>query len=380
MSSDISKELRRKIDLIAQQPFYWIRKNIPEARVWEDELYDLIDRLKALWQEARLSRINLCLLLKWQKTDRDGREHSIEDLPELQKIQNASGSKLIFLIDLDGTIIGREQMDEEINWVDAQLISRELDCVVFWFGKGFEIFCKGMPWSPDNKAKILRETKSKQRDSLLPMDDYHKVLNAHFEKWIRDEARIDYWFKRNEILLPAPEKIFQKCLWNFLDREVDCIADREPMFPDRSRCDIRVFLDDYDLFFIEIKWIGFSAIRVRDKAEWSAEKPLEFSINRAIDGAHQTKTYVEKNNYIAFDHRIRLAIYLVYDAYPEPATPIDYGDDIRKFILLEPIEFRLVTSSPSKATKGIAVQKGLAKKGGRRPSKSNGQTRTRARV
>ena len=107
------------------------------------------------------------------------------------------------------------------------------------------------------------------------------------------------------------------------------------MFKDGSRCDVRIFVDDFDMYFIEIKWIGFSAARRRKSTV----------ISKASDGVQEwleqlmehfrRSDYIEKNNNQYFDHRIRLGIYLVYDAYPKPRTPIDYGKEIRDCALLQ---------------------------------------------
>ena len=250
----------------------------------------------------------------------------------------------------------------EIEPASLMALSQKRQAVFFWLGPDFRIYCNGYLWDDRNKLEILKEIKSKKRDRFLSMSDYHKVLDTHFRQCLCDEARVLYWFpgKKNQVLQPLPERIFQKSLWEFLDREVEGQVDREPMFKDESRCDIRILVD-YDIYFIEIKWIGRTAKRLHDRAivTAEAEEATEFRTNHAIDGAYQTKQYIERNNSVEYDNRIKLGIYVVYDAYPEPRTPIDYGDEIRRFPLLEVKEYQLVSKSPSVETKNIAKRKGL---------------------
>lgn len=254
-------------------------------------------------------------------------------------------------------MIGELDVEDEIDPSAIRMLSTMREAVVFWLGPELEILCKGITWNPKHKLEILRDIKSKRRYQLLSMDNYREVLTIHFEQHLRDEARTSYWFQKNKLLNPNPEKIFQKSLLAFLTDEVDCNADREPMFKDGSRCDVRVVLDDYDMFFIEIKWIGFSAVKRNNTV--TGNHPNEFRVDRAIDGAFQTKRYIDKNNQSQFDHRIRLGIYLLYDAYPKPVIPIDYGKEIQDCVLLDIMEFALVSESPSIETKGIAKRKGL---------------------
>ncbi|MSP12337.1 MAG: hypothetical protein EXR62_05195 [Chloroflexi bacterium] len=359
----LSEEELHELNRIADEPFYWIRKYVPEARDWEEEFYTLVDNIKGIWKECRINRINLSFALTWQITDDDSNPLKIMDYSELQKMQNSNNSELIFVIDIRGKIIDSIKIDQEITHVSIRHISQIRQIVIFWIGPEFQVFCQGFTWTPQNKGEVLREIKSKRRENLLSMDDIKSVIDTHFNQYILDEARVNYWFdgKKNSILMPTPERIFQKSLWDFLNREVDCTADREPMFKDGSRCDIRIIVDySSDLYFIEIKWIGRSAKRHPDKLEISAQDPFEFDVARAIDGAYQTKKYIEKNNSIGYDQRIKLAVYLVYDAYPNPVTPINYGSEIKESPLLEILEYRLVTFSPSVETRGIAKRKGLA--------------------
>ena len=361
MISKLSSDERRVLTRIAHEPFYWLRKNFPEVKECEDDLFDLIDVIKHVWAGSRQHRINLCFALQLSAEDAKPTSLSIHDYTTLQKRQNSHNSTLVFLVDLKGNVVGEMDMGEEIEPIAVMNLSQMRGIVTFWLGADFKVFCKGYPWDPRNKQEVLKDIKSKRRDRLLSMEDYRTVLDTHYKQCIRDEARVRYWFpgKKNRVLLPEPECIFQKSLWDFLNREVDCIAEMEPMFKDSSRCDVKIFVDNFDLYFVEIKWIGYCAKRRRDRAEITAEEPTEFGTDRAIDGAYQTKRYIEKNDAIEFDHRIRLGIYLVYDAYPKPAIPIDYGQEIEDFPLLEPAEYHLVTYPPSIETKGIAKRKGL---------------------
>ena len=120
---------------------------------------------------------------------------------------------------------------------------------------------------------------------------------------------------------------------------------------------MKIFLDNFDLYFVEIKWVGFCAKRVRGRSEITAERPTEFGVSRAKDGAYQTKRYIENNNALEYDHRIRLGIFLVYDAYPDGIIPITYGPEIEEFPLLEIMEYHLATKLPSQETRGITSYK-----------------------
>jgi hypothetical protein len=363
MNSNLTADEQRTLRRIAEDPFFWVRKLVPEAREWEDELYDLIDRIKAIWEECRIYRVNLCFALKIDIVACPTATSSIHDFEDLQKRQNLSGSTIIFEIDLNGSVIEEIHLQQEVEPASVMVLSKERQSVFFWLGPDLEFFFKGYRWDPTrSRSEILKDIKSKRRTYLLSMEDYRGVLNTHYERCIRGGASVEYWFsgKKNQILRDKPERIFQKSLLDFLNREVDCLlADPEPMFRDSSRCDVRVFLENFDLYFIEVKWIGYSARRLKNKAVVTAEDPFEFGVDRAIDGAYQTKLYIERNNAIEFDHRIRLGIYLVYDAYPEPAIPIDYGQEIMSFPLLVPVEYPLATDSPSVETRGIAKRKGL---------------------
>ena len=118
-----------------------------------------------------------------------------------------------------------------------------------------------------------------------------KFSMSIFNECINSEAAVKYWFngKKNLVLVNRPEKIFQKSLRDFILREVDCTsADLEPMFSDGSRCDIRIFTEEFDLYFIEIKWIGFSAKKMPGKAIHNAEEPSELKSSYGIGGARQT--------------------------------------------------------------------------------------------
>ncbi len=357
MRSNLSVDELHILKRLAGEPFFWVRQLAPEVKAWDDEFYDLVDTIKQVWDQSKQNRINLAFALKLEIGRAESDAATIRDFSTLQHKQNASNSTLIFQIDLAGKVIEEIDTKDEIDPAAIAALSQMREIVIFWLGPDLEIFCKGSKWTPKNKREILKDIKSKRRNRILSMEDHHTVLRTHFEQCIRDEARDNYWFKRNEILQPTPEKIFQKSLWRFLNDEVDCSADREPMFKDGSRCDVRVFLDNYDMYFIEIKWVGFSAVKRDDVV--NAKNPNEFRSERAIDGAYQTKRYIEKNNSPDFDHRIRLGIYLVYDAYPKPIIPIDYGVEIKNCALLEVIEFPLAYYPPSVETKGIAKRKGL---------------------
>lgn len=357
-------EERIILDRIGNEPRYWIRQYFSELQsAHHDTFFDLLDRFKALWEDSRLIRIDLCFVLRLNPSESTVPPHTIADLIGLQREQQAAKHRSVFEVDLNGQIVGLIDIGSEIEPVAVRQLSQIEKVAVFWLGPEFEIFCKGFPWTPQHKKEVLREIKSKKRKSVLSMTNYMTVLNTHFEQYVRDEARMKYWFKPNELLQPSPEKLFQQSLWSFIDLEVETLeVSREPMFKDASRCDIRVIAENFDLYFIEVKWIGKSAVRKRHSDIIVGAPAHRFTVARAIDGAYQTKLYIEKNNSTEYDNRIRLGIYLVYDAYAPPQTPIAYGAEIDQFVLLKPVEFSLISIAPSRATKGIAQAKGLVKR------------------
>jgi hypothetical protein len=364
----LPSEERTILNRIGDEPRYWIRQYFSELQsAHHDAFFDLLDRLKALWEESRSTRIDLCFVLRLSPVESTTPPHIITDLIGLQREQQAANGQAVFEIDLQGKIVGSIDIGSEIEPVAVRQLSQIQNVAVFWLGPEFQIFCKGFPWTPKHKREVLREIKSKKRRSMLSMTSHMTVLNTHFEQYVRDEARMKYWFKRNKLLQPSPEALFQQSLWSFIDSEVETLeVSREPMFKDASRCDIKVIAENLDLYFIEVKWIGKSAVRKQDSDTVVGDPPHEFPVARAIDGAYQTKLYIEKNNSTEYDNRIRLGIYLVYDAYHPPRTPIAYGSDIDGFVLLKPVEFSLISIPPSRATKGIARRKGLVKKSTRR--------------
>jgi hypothetical protein len=362
MTFRLSQDEKRRIQRIANEPYLWLRKHYTESKEWEDELYDLIDSLKIIWEQSQPNRTPLCFALTLKIADKRVDSLSIHDYIQLQKKQIATPST-VFVIDLKGIVTDQADLGDEIEPLSAKQLSQLREIVVFWLGPELKIYCRGYTWEPRNKREILKDIKSKRRDRLLPMQNHRKVLEEHFEQCVRGQRSIVYWFpgKKNKVLRPQPEQIFQKSLCNFLNREVDCLqADMEPMFDDGSRCDVRVFTDNYDLYFIEIKWIGYCAKKIYGTAKYTAEdgETTEMDTTYAIGGAYQTKLYVKNNNSEENHHRIKLGIYLVYDAYPEPVTPLEYGEKIDDYPLLETIEFSLIHTPPSRKGPEIAKQEG----------------------
>lgn len=360
MAKNLTPEEQRKLARIAQEPYQWVRNQAPELmNEWDDEFFDLVDEIKGLWQQARTSRISLAFVLRWEISNVNSSIGIVQDISFLQKKQNQANSTLLFEIDLTGKVVDEIDFNNEIDPAGIAEFSRIRNILIFWLGTELEVFFNGLKWFPKNKLEILKDIKSKKRERLLSMNDHREVLRLHFDRYLRDESRETYWFQKNRLLMPAPEKIFQKSLYGFLMDQVDCIADREPMFKDGSRCDVRVFLDNLDMYFIEIKWVGYSVVRSKEDVI-VPNKQHEFGRARAIDGAYQTKLYIDKNNEPDFDHKVKLGIYLLYDAYPKSIIPIDYGDEIRDCPLLDIVEFSLISHSPSVETKGTAKRKGLA--------------------
>jgi hypothetical protein len=356
VTAGLSLEEKRRLRKVANEPVWWVREHVPELKSWEDEFSDLIDNLKAIWEECRLTRVNLCFILRWDIVSPSASIPSIQEFKELQRKQNLSNSSLIFEIDMEGKIIDEIDIGEEIEPACVTNVSQMRKVVMIWLGADFEILVNGIRWNPDNKLEILRNIKSRKRYQLLSMNNHRDVLNIHYEQYVRDEAGMSYWFSgyTNKILDAKPELRFQKSLYIFLSNEVDGLVEIEPMFKDHSRCDIRVVLENFDIYFIEIKWIGFCAVKKRDSPVISAEKPEEYKVARAIAGAFQTKIYIDKNNSVEYNNRIKLGILVVYDGYSPPKGPIKYPDEIEKHPLIDTIEYPLVTASPSVASKMMA--------------------------
>lgn len=354
MTYSLTNEHKHILSRLVDDPFYTLRKQIPEYS--EVSFFDLLDRLKASWQEAKKTRINLCFVLDLDPTPSPlAGQYDITQVQALQKRQTASNSRLVFIIDVHGNVISEQDLGGEIEPTSVTTLSKMWGAIVFWLGADFDIIAQGALWDPRNKSEVLKEIKSKRRD-FLKMDDHRLVLTTHYEQDIRRQGIGFYWFpgKENEVLQPKPERLFQKSLYDFLRREVDCTPEREAMFKDQSRCDIRVWVDDYDLYFIEIKWIGFCAVAEKNKPIISATDPAESLPESAIAGACQTKIYIEENNASAYDPKVKLGVLVVYNAYPKPDAPLTYTKEIDEYPLLDTMEFQLVVESPSVRAKKMA--------------------------
>jgi|SRR5215213_5250015 len=353
-----TSEEATKLKRVGDEPWYWLRENVPEVGPWEREFYDLLENIKVLWEQYRVNRINLAFLVNWSTASTSSGSQHIKDVSMIQKKQNAGNSQFIFEINLEGFVRDEIDMGTEIDPTMIAVFSQARDAVIIWFGDSLDILYKGMKWNPKNKAETLKEMKLKKRDKLMPLIDYKKILDIHYQEYIRGEAGVDYWFqgKKDKILLNSPERIFQKNLFMFLKNDCECDAALEPMFKNSSRCDVRASID-YDIYFFEIKWIGLCATKKENTDVISAENPREESIKNAIAGAYQTKTYIEQNNSVQYDNKIKMGIVVVYDGYSPPQTPIDYPAEIRDFPLLDTAEYQLVTLTPSALGKQLAKQK-----------------------
>lgn len=357
MTSKVTAEETIRLKRVADEPWYWLRENVPEVAQWEKDLYAFLESVKVVWQEYRTNRINLAFLVNWSKSTPPTGALNINDVASIQQVQNAANSRLIFEVDLAGGILDAIDIGSEIDPTSIKIISQTREAVVVWFGDNLDVFYKGMRWDPKNKAETLKEMKLKKRDQLLALIDYRQILNTHYEQYVRGEAGFYYWFpgEKNKVLQSSPERIFQKNLYMFLKNECECDASLEPMFKDSSRCDVRASMD-YDIYFFEIKWIGFCATKKKGSAVISADKPREERVENAIAGAYQTKEYIESNNSIQYDNKLKLGVVVVYDGYPEARIPITYPPEITLSPLLETAEFALVTATPSTIGKKLAKQ------------------------
>jgi hypothetical protein len=356
MTLRLTSQEAAKLKRFTDEPWTWLRENVEEVVARESEFYTLLEEVKVVWEEYRTNRINLAFLINWSTANNVAGLLNIKDVSLIQKRQNSQNSQLIFEIDLAGFVLDEIDLGSEIDPASITLISQSRSAVILWFGNNLDVFCKGIKWNPKNKSETLKEMKLKKRD-LLPLTDYKRILKTHFEQYVKGEAGFNYWFpgKKNKILQSSPEKLFQKSLFMFLKNECECDASPEAMFKNSSRCDVRAAID-YDVYFFEIKWIGYCATKKEGSAVISADEPREETVDNAIAGAYQTKAYLEDNNSAEYDNKIKLGVIVVYDGYPERHVPISYPDEINKFPLLETAEFALVSLTPSVLGKKAAKQ------------------------
>src|SRR5438105_3454299 len=136
--NQLSPEERRILRRIADEPTYWIRQYFPELQsTYHDVFFELVDRLKALWQNVRPTRIDLCFALRMEITQ--GCPQTIDDTMELQRLQQEANRRRVFEIDLAGNIVGQIDCEAEIEPVAAQQLSRGRNIALFWLGPDFQI-------------------------------------------------------------------------------------------------------------------------------------------------------------------------------------------------------------------------------------------------
>ena len=182
MIGKFTKEESQYLSRVSDEPWLWLRNNFPEAKEWEDELFDLIDHIKNAFDETRKFRITICFAVELTLEDNNNYDLHIDDYGELIKIENASNSTTIFVINLRGKVVGKLRTEKEILPNDAAHISQIRELLIFWLNTKIEIYCKGFPWNPRNRQAVQKEIKSKQRTTLLSMDDYEKVLDTNLTK------------------------------------------------------------------------------------------------------------------------------------------------------------------------------------------------------
>ena len=66
MPTGLTLQEQTLVERMAREPRYWLRKYVPEVVQWEDEICDLLDRIKGVWQECQTMHVNLGFLLRWE--------------------------------------------------------------------------------------------------------------------------------------------------------------------------------------------------------------------------------------------------------------------------------------------------------------------------
>ncbi|KRT14488.1 hypothetical protein ASU31_18860 [Pedobacter ginsenosidimutans] len=158
------------------------------------------------------------------------------------------------------------------------------------------VFVKGVELKITHKQVILKDipdfyslNKVGHIKSLLPIDEYRKLLDKHYETEIKGERGIEYWQNKAKYeLVAAPENKFRKKLANFLENNLSGgFIDEECRNNNTNdRNDVRVItVPNHEVHIIEIKWVGKSIGNNYDGtvAHVKANEGLE-QLNLYIDG------------------------------------------------------------------------------------------------
>lgn len=172
------------------------------------------------------------------------------------------------------------------------------------------IFIKGVELKITHKQIILKDipdffslTRVGHLKGLLPIHEYRKLLERHYNTEIVSERGIEYWQnKKNYELVASPENKFRKKLANFLENNISGgFIDEECRNNNTNdRNDVRVItIPNHDVHIIEIKWVGKS---VGNNYDGNAAHI------KANEGLTQLDLYIEK------EPRCVSGILLIYDA------------------------------------------------------------------
>lgn len=218
------------------------------------------------------------------------------------------------------------------------------------------VFVKGIELKITHRQVILKDipdfyslNRVGHIKSLLPINEYRKLLDRHYHTEIKSERGIEYWQNKSKYeLVAAPENKFRKKLANFLENNLSGgFIDEECRNNNTNdRNDVRVItVPNHEVYVIEIKWVGKSMGNNYDG---------KVAHDKANEGL------VQLNLYIDGEPRCVSGILLIYDARKAPEdfhwnTPINTWKEI---ISNPPIVLHLdPTSSSDKAKEIVKSEK-----------------------
>ncbi|OPC29191.1 hypothetical protein [Elizabethkingia miricola] len=176
------------------------------------------------------------------------------------------------------------------------------------------VFVKGVELKITHKQIILKDipdffslNRVGHIKSLLPITEYRKLLDRHYETEIKSERGIEYWQNKSKYeLVSAPENKFRKKLANFLENNLSGgFVDEECRNNNTNdRNDVRVItVPNHDVHIIEIKWVGKSSGNNYDGS---------IAHVKANEGLEQLNLYIDA------EPKCSSGILLIYDARKNP--------------------------------------------------------------
>jgi len=193
---NLSNEDLQTVKRLSKEPYFWIRKIMPEVKDYEDDLFDLIDKLKGVWEDCSAERIYFSFALTLEEKHDTTQGLTISNYQELQKRQLSANGQLIFEIDLKGQIVSEINLGQELDPRIVTVFSQQRNLIVFWLGPDFSIRCKGVAWDNRDTIEVLRDIKSRRGYRFRPIEDLKEVIQSHFQEYVLDEKRIVYCVDR----------------------------------------------------------------------------------------------------------------------------------------------------------------------------------------